>query len=176
MVMLDKRILYIDFDEVILATEDYLFKEYLSMKKNGIPVDKQKYLEDYDWDWLVFNSEVIANSIEIIHSLPESKVLTKVHSLKEASAKIKFLRSKGLTNEIIIVPCNHQKIDLVPAKDNILVDDAVHNLDAWTANGGIAYFFNKNNNDIDNWGMENTKYPKIKSLSIFKDNPQMYKK
>ena len=31
-------------------------------------------------------------------------------------------------------------------------------------------------NDIDNWGMENTKYPKIKSLSIFKDNPQMYKK
>ena len=61
MVMLDKRILYIDFDEVILATEDYLFKEYLAMKENGIPVDKQKYLEDYDWDWLVFNSEVIAN-------------------------------------------------------------------------------------------------------------------
>lgn len=46
--MLDKRILYIDFDEVILATEDYLFKEYLAMKENGIPVDKQKYLEDYD--------------------------------------------------------------------------------------------------------------------------------
>ena len=174
--MNNKRVLYIDFDEVILATEDTLFKEYISMKEKGIPVNKQKYLEDYNWLFLVFNSEIIADSIEIIRTLPEAKVLTKVHSLKEASAKIKFLRSKGLINETIIVPCNHQKIDLVPAKDNILVDDAVHNLDAWQSAGGISYYFNKNNEDIDNWGMKNTKYPKIKSLSIFKNNPQIYKK
>ena len=174
--MNNKRNLYIDFDQVILATEDILFMEYNEKKKQGIYLDKQKYLEDFDWLWLVFNSEIIANSIEILRAIPEAKILTKVHSLKEASAKIEFLKFQELSNEIIIVPCNHQKIDLVPAKDNILVDDAVHNLDAWSSAGGIAYFFNRDNNNIDNWGIENTKYPKIKSLSMFKNKSQIYNK
>ena len=50
------RILYIDFDQVVLATEDILFIEYNEKKKQGIHLDKQKYLEDFNWDWLVFNS------------------------------------------------------------------------------------------------------------------------
>ena len=100
---------YIDFDQVILATEEELFKEYFEKKAQGIKLDKQKYLEEFDWDWLVFNSEVIADAIEIIKSVPNDKILTKVHSLKEASAKIKFLRANNVTNEIIIVPGNHKK-------------------------------------------------------------------
>lgn len=163
-----KRILYLDFDQVLLATEDVLFIEYNEKKKQGIYLDKQKYLEDFDWHWLVFNSEVIANSLEVLRTIPEAKILTKIHSLEEASAKIKFLRAQELPNEIILVPGNHQKIDLVQAKDNILVDDAVHNLDAWTSAGGISYFFNKDNNDIDSWGRANTKYPKIRTLNMFK--------
>lgn len=162
------RILYIDFDQVVLATEDILFVEYNEKKKQGIYLDKQKYLEDFNWDWLVFNSEIIANSLEVLRTIPEAKILTKVHSLKEASAKIKFLRIKELPNEIILVPGNHKKIDLVQAKDNILVDDAVHNLDAWSSAGGISYYFNKDNSDIDSWGITNTKYPKIKTLNMFK--------
>ena len=74
---------YIDFDQVILATEEELFKEYLEKKAQGIKLDKQKYIEEFDWDWLVFNSEVIADAIEIIKSVPNDKILTKVHSLKE---------------------------------------------------------------------------------------------
>ena len=151
---------YIDFDQVILATEEELFKEYLEKKAQGIKLDKQKYIEEFDWDWLVFNSEVIADAIEIIKSVPNDKILTKVHSLKEASAKIKFLRANNVTNEIIIVPGNHKKTDLVSAKGNILIDDAVHNLDDWSNAGGIAYFFNKDNLDTDNWGVTNTKYKK----------------
>ena len=157
---------YIDFDQVILATEEELFKEYLEKKDQGIKLDKQKYIEEFDWDWLVFNSEVIADAIEIIKSVPNDKILTKVHSLKEASAKIKFLRSNNVTNEIIIVPGNHKKTDLVSAKGNILIDDAVHNLDDWSNAGGIAYFFNKDNLDTDNWGVTNTKYKKINNLKI----------
>ena len=116
----------------------------------------------------MFNSEVIANSLEVLRTIPEAKILTKVHSLKEASAKIKFLRAEELPNEIILVPGNHKKIDLVQAKNNILVDDAVHNLDAWSSAGGISYYFNKDNSDIDSWGIINTKYPKIKTLNMFK--------
>ncbi len=157
---------YIDFDQVILATEEELFKEYLEKKAQGIKLDKQKYLEEFDWDWLVFNSEVIADAIEIIKSVPNDKILTKVHSLKEASAKIKFLRANNVTNEIIIVPGNHKKTDLVSAKGNVLIDDAVHNLDDWSNAGGIAYFFNKDNLDTDNWGVTNTKYKKINNLKI----------
>ena len=157
---------YIDFDQVILATEEELFKEYLEKKAEGIKLEKQKYLEEFDWDWLVFNSEVIADAIEIIKSVPNDKILTKVHSLKEASAKIKFLRANNVTNEIIIVPGNHKKTDLVSAKGNILIDDAVHNLDDWSNAGGIAYFFNKDNLDTDNWGVTNTKYKKINNLKI----------
>ena len=157
---------YIDFDQVILATEEELFEEYLEKKVQGIKLDKQKYLEEFDWDWLVFNSEVIADAIEIIKSVPNDKILTKVHSLKEASAKIKFLRANNVTNEIIIVPGNHKKTDLVSAKGNILIDDAVHNLDDWSNAGGIAYFFNKDNLDTDNWGVTNTKYKKINNLKI----------
>ena len=163
-----KRILYLDFDQVLLATEDVLFIEYNEKKKQGIYLDKQKYLEDFDWHWLVFNSEVIANSLEVLRTIPEAKILTKVHSLKEASAKIKFLRTEELPNEIILVPGNHKKIDLVQAKNNILVDDAVHNLDAWSSAGGISYYFNKDNSDIDSWGITNTKYPKIRTLNMFK--------
>ena len=163
-----KRILYLDFDQVLLATEDVLFIEYNEKKKQGIYLDKQKYLEDFDWHWLVFNSEVIANSLEVLRTIPEAKILTKVHSLKEASAKIKFLRAEELPNEIILVPGNHKKIDLVQAKNNILVDDAVHNLDAWSSAGGISYYFNKDNSDIDSWGIINTEYPKIKTLNMFK--------
>lgn len=165
---IDNRVLYIDFDQVLLATEDILFMEYKEKKKQGIYLDKQKYLEDFDWLWLVFNCEIIANSIDILRTIPEAKILTKVHSIKEASAKIKYLRTKELPNEIILVPGNHKKTDLVQAKDNILVDDAVHNLDAWSSAGGISYYFNKDNNDIDSWGIVNTKYPKIKTLNMFK--------
>ena len=31
-----------------------------------------------------------------------------------------------------------------------------------------AYGYNKDNNDIDSWGIVNTKYPKIKTLNMFK--------
>lgn len=54
------------------------------------------------------------------------------------------------------------------AKNNILVDDALFNLDAWVSCGGIPLYFNKDNSDIDSWGIENTKYQKIKTLSNIK--------
>ena len=164
------RKLYIDFDQVILATEDLLFMEYEDKISKGIKVDKHKYLCEFDWEWLVHNSMVIANSIEILKSIPEASILTKVHSLdNEATAKIKYLRDNGVDNEVIIVPHKLRKIDVVSAYGNILVDDAVHNLDDWRKAGGIPIFFNKDGLNLDNWGESNTKYKKIRSLNMFKN-------
>ena len=164
------RKLYIDFDQVILATEDLLFMEYEDKISKGIKVDKHKYLCEFDWEWLVYNSMVIANSIEILKSIPEASILTKVHSLdNEATAKIKYLRDNGVDNEVIIVPHKLRKIDVVSACGNILVDDAVHNLDDWIKAGGIPIFFNKDGLNLDNWGEINTKYKKIRSLNMFKN-------
>lgn len=164
------RKLYIDFDQVILATEDLLFIEYEDKISKGIKVDKHKYLCEFDWEWLVYNSMVIANSIEILKSIPEAIILTKVHSLdNEATAKIKYLRDNGVDNEVIIVPHKLRKIDVVSACGNILVDDAVHNLDDWKEAGGIPIFFNKDGLNLDNWGEINTKYKKIRTLNMFKN-------
>ncbi len=164
------RKLYIDFDQVILATEDLLFIEYEDKISKGIKVDKHKYLCEFDWEWLVYNSMVIANSIEILKSIPEASILTKVHSLdNEATAKIKYLRDNGVDNEVIIVPHKLRKIDVVSACGNILVDDAVHNLDDWKEAGGIPIFFNKDGLNLDNWGEINTKYKKIRTLNMFKN-------
>lgn len=55
---------------------------------------------------------------------------------------------------------------MVNPLDNILIDDKLYNLDEWVNKGGKAIFFNKNNEDIDIKGKNNTKYSKISSLDI----------
>ena len=101
----------------------------------------------------------------LLSELEEAIILTKVHSMEnEAAVKIDLLRSLNIKNDIIIVPYKYKKTDIVIAKNSILVDDTVHNLDDWSNAGGIPIFFNKDNEDIDSWKKENTKYQKIKTL------------
>lgn len=160
---------YIDFDEVLFATEDLLFEEYKSLKSQGIKVDKLNYMKNKNWEELLNKSEIINNAIEILKDLKEAAILTKVHSMEnEAVAKIKKLRSLGISNEVILCPFAFKKSEIVPAKGNILVDDTIHNLDDWEEKGGIPIFFSKNNSNIDGWNNTNTKYPKIKSLEYLK--------
>ncbi len=160
---------YIDFDEVLFATEDLLFEEYKVLKSQGIKVDKLNYMQNKNWEELLNKAEIINKGIEILKELKEAAILTKVHSMEnEAVAKIKKLRSLGISNEVILCPFAFKKSEIVPAKGNVLVDDTIHNLEDWEEKGGIPIFFNKNNSDIDGWNSVNTKYTKIKSLESLK--------
>ena len=135
---------YIDFDGVIMDTYMPLFHDYLEKKKNGIYIDDTKHVINKNWIEVIDNSIVINDAINIIKELEEENtaILTRIHSLEnEGIAKIKYLREKGIKCNIILVPYQVKKTDIVIAKDNVLVDDAIFNLDEWSMAGGIPIFF-----------------------------------
>lgn len=162
---------YVDFDGVILDTLSLLFDDNYYKIQNSLNFDKKKYMQEVNWEHLLLKSKVINNSLEILSELQDKiTILTKINSLdNEGIAKIKFLRSHGIYSDVILVPYNLKKSDVVNAKNNILIDDTIHNLDDWYLDGGTSIFFNKDNMDKDNWGNVNSKYKKIKDLEYLKD-------
>lgn len=156
---------YIDFDGVILDTESLMFHE-----KSGFwqfSHDEQiEYVKNQDWMRILNQATVIKDAINILKELDaeDTAILTKVHSLNEADAKINYLRDNGVKQSVILVPYKLSKIDVVPAIGNILVDNAMFNLDEWKKSSGIPIFFNKDDEDIDEYGIKNENYPKIKTL------------
>lgn len=160
---------YIDCDGVVFDSEIWLFDdEYRSLKIKE-EFDKIKYIQNKDWNEILSKSEIINDAISILKDLRDFAILTKVHSMEnEGVAKIKLFRSFDIRNEIILVPFELKKTDVVDPRGNLLVDDTVHNLDDWKEQGGISIFFNKDNLDVDGWGKGNSKYPKIKSLDYLK--------
>lgn len=162
---------YIDFDGVIIDSEKKLFEDYHKLNIRNQDT-KKEHIQKYDWTELLDNSEIINNAIEILKelSLQDIAVLTKVFSAdNEGAAKIKSLRKLGIFCEVILVPYNLNKTDVVDPKGNILVDDTVHNLDDWNNKGGIPIFFNKDNLDIDGWDNQNKIYTKINRLDKIKN-------
>ena len=161
--------LYIDCDGVIFDSEKLLFnEEYYGLKSLGkitCEKDKVEFIKNSDWNKILRESEIINNSINILKSLRDFIILTKVNSLEnEAVEKIKRFRELGIDNDIIFVPHSVKKTDVVDSFGNILIDDTIHNLDDWYNCGGIPIFFNKDNKDIDGWNRINIKYRKISSL------------
>lgn len=129
-----------------------------------------KYIQEINWKETLSKAEVINDSINILKELKkEITILTKINTLdNEGIAKINFLREHGIKNDVILVPFNLKKTDVVNARNNLLIDDTVHNLDDWNGMGGIPIFFNKDDLDMDNWFNTNTKYKKIKCLDYLK--------
>ena len=162
--------LYIDFDDTILATEYLLFKEYRRLKQEGILVNKLKYMQEFDWYSMLHQAETIGDSLEILKSIEDATILTKIHSMEnEGVAKIRFLREQGIKNNVILVPYPLKKSEVVIPYKNILVDDSIRNLDDWYEQGGIPIFLNKEGFDVDNWGLENKKYRKIRTIGEIKN-------
>lgn len=171
--------IYIDFDGVILDTEPLLFEEW---RKNPdrifLPeIEKIKYIQNQNWENIVNNSEIINNSIYYLKNINpnDAIILTRIHSLEnEGVAKVTFLRKREVKQNIIFVPFNLKKSLIVNAKDNVLVDDSLFNLDEWVQDDGIAIFFDKNNSNYDNWHKENTNgYQRIlslKNVNMFKNS------
>ena len=160
---------YIDFDGVIKDTYYPLFEDYWERKKNGEYVDDTEHVIRKDWIYVLEKSPIINDAIRILNELEDTSILTRVHSLEnEGVAKIKDLRELGAKCDIILVPYQVKKTDVVSANGNILVDDAVFNLDEWTLAGGKSIFFDNKGTNVDGWGVENTKYVRTRSLDILK--------
>ena len=162
--------IYIDFDGVILDTEDLLFEDWRKIPnhKNLSEEEKIKYIQNIDWNFIINNSDAINDSIYYLHESDPNKttILTKVHSLdNEGKAKNEWKRRNNIKQPIILVPYYYKKTEFVDAKDNILYDDCLRNLDDWICSGGFPVFFDKDNDGYDSWNQPNTKgYQKVMSL------------
>ena len=130
---------YIDCDGVILDTETGLFDRYYQLKETNPQLKKLQYLQEMDWRRWLSQAKVIRDAIEILkHYDPkDTHILTKVHSLQEATAKIEFFRNLSVKNDIIVVPNGVAKSSVVGAKGNILIDDSIRNLEDWKNSEGI---------------------------------------
>ena len=160
---------YIDFDGVMFDTESILFDENYYRANHEPNFNKDVYVQNIDWYEIIKKSKEINEAIKILKEMKDAIILTKVNSLyNEGNAKIRILRELEVRNNIILVPYNLKKTDVVYAEGNILADDTIHNLDDWEKDKGIPFFFSKDGRDIDNWGNLNTKYTKIKSLEYLK--------
>ena len=162
---------YIDFDGVILDTEELLFEKWRENpnRHSLLEIDKIRYIQNSDWNYIINNSEIINDSIYYLKQMDPSKtaILTKIHSsANEGFAKIKWLRAQDVKQSIILVPYMLKKTDMVDANGNILVDDCLKNLDDWVNCNGIPMFFDINNDGFDSWNKPNVKkYRKVLDLS-----------
>ena len=147
---------YIDCDGVVLDTETGLFDEYYILKKENPKLKKKVYLNNIDWKYWIEQALVLNDAIEILKNYDprDTNILTKVHSLNEAVAKINYFRDKKVRNNIIIVPNEFNKSQIVDPFGNIIVDDSNSNLVDWNDNYGIPFYF----------GNEESEFEKIESL------------
>lgn len=161
---------YIDFDGTILDTEEPLFYELRRIPdyKNLSEETKIKYIQSQDWNYIIKVSPIINDAMYYLKHMDPAKsaILTKVHSLSnEGAAKVNWKKENNIKQNMIIVPYNVRKIDVVDARGNYLLDDGLWNLDEWNSVGGIPLFMDPDEDGYDSWGKPNiNNYPKVKSL------------
>ena len=161
---------YIDFDGVILDTEDLLFHEWRKNPEHHFLPDEDKvvYIRNCNWRDIINNSPVINDSIYILKNMDKdaSSILTKIHSLEEGYEKIIYLGNNDVKQNVILVPYPASKIQVVrPNKNDILIDDSIKNLTEWQAMGGYPMFFDLNNNNVDSWGIYNkNSYQRVRRI------------
>lgn len=164
---------YIDFDGVILDTEELLFKEWRKNPNHSLLPEKSKirYIQEVDWEFILNHSDMIHDSIYYLKNMDpkDSAILTKIHSLtNEGVAKVNWIRSHDILQNVILVPYPLKKCDMVDANGNILVDDSLKNLDDWSKCNGTPIFFDMDDDNYDSWDRFNVKgYEKVLSLSRF---------
>lgn len=177
---MDKIIRYIDIDGVVIDTEKGLFDEYNRRKSMGENIKRLAYLQNLNWQEWIRQARIINDSINIIkeHDPSSAIFLTRIHSLNEGSAKVEYFREQGIKNSIILVPHTLSKSSVVEAKDSLLVDDSIHNLDDWVSCDGIPLFFNAegiNESTFKEQTIQNEQYPVISSLdSVFSETTDEY--
>lgn len=142
---------YIDFDGVILDTEPILFEEWDKIPNNHLlpDVELENYIRNANWEVILSNAKEINDSIYCLQQmdLNTTSIITRVHSLgNEARLKTEWLRKNNIKQNVIFVPYNLNKSDVVLAENNILIDDGITNLDDWHRKGGHAIYFDSHEN------------------------------
>lgn len=151
---------YVDFDGVLLDTDKVIDSEF-----DGVG-ERREFVKNYDWFKLMRDDLIINDAFSYINnSIYSINLLSKISSMCEGQAKIRYLRTKEVNIDINLVPTLINKCDVVSAEGNILIDDKLVNLDSWSEKGGISIFFNKDGKDTDIHGDVNTKYSMISDLS-----------
>ena len=158
---------YIGFDGVIIDTEDILLYDWINYPERfNMPWDTlDRYIERAMWKKILEQAPVINDAIYILKNMDcnDTSIITKVHSLdNEGAAKIK--------HNIVLVPYNLSICDVVSAKDNLLIDVNINNLDEWKSYGGCPMFFDKNKNNIDDYYLyNNKKYQRVLRIDANKN-------
>ena len=121
---------YIDFDGVILDTEPILFEEWDKIPNNHLlpDVELENYIRNANWEVILSNAKEINDSIYCLQQmdLNTTGIITRVHSLgNEARLKTEWLRKNNIKQNVIFVPYNLNKSDVVLAENNILIDDGI---------------------------------------------------
>ena len=144
--------LYLDCDGVILDTIPAIDK---ALQKVGYTYKGQSKNETFMKDFLKnkFNWEeeielipILDDSVNKIKKLDKKnifniKILTHVISDKEAKAKEKLFAELLPNIEVITVPKDIKKSEMVEVKNSILVDDFLPNVVDWNNKDGIGIKF-----------------------------------
>ena len=144
--------LYLDCDGVILDTIPAIDKAlqkvgytYKGQSKNE-PFMKEFLKNKFNWEEEIELIPILDDSVNKIKKLDNKnifniKILTHVISDKEAKAKEKLF-AKLLPNiEVITVPKDIKKTEMVEVKNSILVDDFLPNVVDFNSEGGIGIKF-----------------------------------
>ena len=144
--------LYLDCDGVILDTIPAIDKAlqkvgytYKGQSKNE-PFMKDFLKNKFNWEEEIELIPILDDSVNKIKKLDKEdifniKILTHVISDKEAKAKEKLF-AKLLPNiEVITVPKDIKKTEMVEVKNGILVDDYLPNVVDFNSEGGIGIKF-----------------------------------
>jgi hypothetical protein len=153
---------YIDCDGVILDTETGLFDEYNELKKVNPGLKKRQYLHDMDWENWIWQAGVLNDAVYLLKNFDPRyvEILTRVHSLAEARAKINYFRENGVRNNVIVVPDGIMKSSVVDPFQNVLVEDSKSNLEDWDVHHGIPIYY----------GTGESIYPTVTSLDAVLDD------
>lgn len=166
---------YVDFDGVILDTEDLMFEEWRNNPNRNFlsKMDKIEYLKKVNWKYVLKKSKIINESIKYLNLMNQANtfILTKIHSLEEGTAKIEWLKEHNIKLRVILVPYYLRKIDVVNPNGNILIDDCLKTLHEWAGANGKVFFFDKDDDNYDSWHEKNIyNYNRINDLSQFINN------
>ncbi len=130
-----KRVIYIDFDGVLVDTPKFINKE-IKMKGNS-----EETFRNLSWNYLLQNCNEIENNLTTLKKISKNNkviILTHVYSINEKFAKKRFISEKLNNIKIITIPYYIDKNIVVNAKENILIDDYGKNIDKWINSGGIG--------------------------------------
>lgn len=152
---MDNNFIFIDFDGVILDSEERMLDRKYSLglhdHKNKKEFDEYfNYTNLYpeEWDCIIRQANSINNSVEIIRELESLKrkiaILTKIHTLYEMEVKVEDLRNnRKINSPIFFVPPGIKKHNVIIPNGQLLIDDSEKNIKLWIENCGKGLVFDK---------------------------------